>query len=333
MNEGFRQALANGYEHVSAWADLLDRINVFPVPDRDTGRNLVISLAPLRQLNLEDEDLIQTLLMSARGNSGNIGSRFIEGFLAPDLPLAERASRGRDLARASVADPKPGTMLSLFDTFVQALEKRGSREDPKWATGIVNDLEQSVHATTQQLPALKRAKVVDAGALGMFLFFDGFLHALVGRTTTERRLADRFPEMLSCSPQKPDQIESGFCVDAVLQTDNLKDEDLAGLTNLGRDLVTIRQGEYLKIHLHTDDEKQAREKLAKMGKVVRWAWDNLGEQIENFQHPVVRQAIHIMTDAAGSITRKNANELGITLLDSYIFLGNLCVPETHLESS
>jgi len=77
-----RQALVRGYEQVSAWANVLDRINVFPVADGDTGRNLVVSLAPIRRTDLDVGALINALLMCARGNSGNIGARFFEGFLS-----------------------------------------------------------------------------------------------------------------------------------------------------------------------------------------------------------------------------------------------------------
>lgn len=71
-----RAALAGGYEAIVAWAEVLDRINVFPVPDGDTGRNLVLSLAPLRDLAASDQVLGERLLLAARGNSGNIACAF-----------------------------------------------------------------------------------------------------------------------------------------------------------------------------------------------------------------------------------------------------------------
>ena len=72
MASDFQKAWMAGVERVSAWADLLDRINVFPVADGDTGRNLVVSLAPLRRLDQERSKMVTALLLSARGNSGNI---------------------------------------------------------------------------------------------------------------------------------------------------------------------------------------------------------------------------------------------------------------------
>ncbi|MBE0556222.1 MAG: hypothetical protein IH628_03235, partial [Proteobacteria bacterium] len=75
MDAPFAPALIAGFERVTAWADLLDEINVFPVADGDTGRNLVVSLAPLRQVGRGREQTVRELLLSARGNSGNIAAR------------------------------------------------------------------------------------------------------------------------------------------------------------------------------------------------------------------------------------------------------------------
>ncbi len=75
------KALAAGYEKIVAWADTLDRINVYPVPDGDTGRNLVITLGPLRNNPSSPDLIIHEILLSARGNSGNIAARFLAGFL------------------------------------------------------------------------------------------------------------------------------------------------------------------------------------------------------------------------------------------------------------
>ena len=93
MEALFAPALIAGVERVTAWADLLDDINVFPVADGDTGRNLVVSLSPLRRIALGREKIIRELLLSARGNSGNIAARFFSGFLMADA--VERPGRCR----------------------------------------------------------------------------------------------------------------------------------------------------------------------------------------------------------------------------------------------
>src|SRR3974377_1110967 len=81
MHRTFINGLAAGYERIVAWADILDRINVYPVPDGDTGRNLVITLSALRDISGDPDSLSREILLSARGNSGNIAARFLAGFL------------------------------------------------------------------------------------------------------------------------------------------------------------------------------------------------------------------------------------------------------------
>ena len=84
MDQNLQNAFISGVDRIAAWSDLLDDINVFPIADGDTGRNLIASLTPLRQLNGDKEATIQQLLMSARGNSGNIATRFFGGLLTAD---------------------------------------------------------------------------------------------------------------------------------------------------------------------------------------------------------------------------------------------------------
>ncbi|MCL2669702.1 MAG: hypothetical protein FWE89_03360, partial [Syntrophaceae bacterium] len=113
METTFAAALIAGFEQLTAWAELLDEINVFPVADGDTGRNLVLSLAPLRRADQDRERTIRELLLAARGNSGNIAARFLSGLLMAESieTMGSAAREGRDRAWQAVADPRPGTML------------------------------------------------------------------------------------------------------------------------------------------------------------------------------------------------------------------------------
>ena len=91
MQQTYHRALVAGTERVTAWADLLDRINVFPIADGDTGRNLVLSLTPILEAPDDEAELARRLLFSARGNSGNIAARFFSGFL--ELSGADRLAQ------------------------------------------------------------------------------------------------------------------------------------------------------------------------------------------------------------------------------------------------
>ena len=327
------KALATGYERVVAWADILDRINVYPVPDGDTGRNLVITLSALRNSSLDPRTFNQEILLSARGNSGNIAARFLAGFLdSRDLAaLPESAEIGRNLAYQAVSDPQPGTMLSLYDTLVTSLKKTPPEETGQWADAVIRDLEEAVKMTRVQLPQLREAGVVDAGALGMLVFLNPFLNVLAGRQVRYSFFMDDLKESLDLSETRQNRGYQGYCLDVVLKVAREETEMMKQILKDEESLVTISGEGCLKIHLHTTDKDKARQDLSSFGAILSWAEDDLAEQTSRFSESPKNQIIHIMTDAAGSITREGAQALGITLLNSYITVDNLCLPETYVD--
>ena len=325
-----RPALAVGTERLSAWADLLDQINVFPVADGDTGRNMLISLQPLKDVESPIDDLVEALLMAARGNSGNIAAQFFAGMLAAFDPdgLADAAGAGRDLAWKAVADPKPGTILSILDVLAEGLAGSGP-EGGRGLEGLLDRLEEAVRETTAQLPALAKAGVVDSGALGMFIFLDGFLNIMHGRDGPFRPVAECFADGIRLVEGFEAEHEEGFCIDAVVRSADA-DALMAELKTMGESVVSMRRGDLVKLHLHTDAPDAVREKLRARADLLRFSSDDLMDQTVGFVRPGLNQALHLMTDAAGSVTREDALELGMTLLDSYVNLGTQSVPETHV---
>ena len=212
-------ALVAGAERVTAWADLLDEINVFPVADGDTGRNLVVSLAPLHRESWEREALIRELLLSARGNAGNIAARFLSGLLSADsvAGLAGAIRRGRESAWQAVGDPKPGTMLTVFDALADAMGAGTAVLDPSGYERLLTRLEETVRSTAETLPRLKSAGVVDAGALGAFLFLEGFFGTLAGKGAGSRSVKEAFGDLLKLSATFRAEGETGCCIDTVYQ--------------------------------------------------------------------------------------------------------------------
>jgi DegV family protein with EDD domain len=332
MTHDIKQALITGTERLAVWSDVLDQINVFPVADGDTGRNLLLSLRPLTQALSNSADLlVKELLLSARGNSGNIAVQFFSGLLANGFPeqLPAAVARGTDLAWKAVNLPKEGTMLSFFRTLQTNLLNQ-----PPTHSAMIDALYQTVWQSTAQLPCLQDAQVVDSGALGMFIFFDGFLCALQEKETDFADIAKLFGSKLQLAMNwQQESIEHGFCIDAVLEPNNVDPEFL---DQLGDNLVTVSQSGYLKLHMHGKNQEHIHQQLEKMGSIISWAADDLSKQTENFQGqtlPVPSHGLHLMTDAAGSITRAEAKGLGITLLDSYINIKTHSVAETHMEPS
>ncbi|MGM0424053.1 MAG: DegV family protein [Thermodesulfobacteriota bacterium] len=329
------QALRMGYERLCAWSEVLDQINVFPVADGDTGRNLLISLAPLRAPSSSDaQQLQEQLLFAARGNSGNIAVQFVAELLQAKSwdSLTAAAQAGAARAHTAVQAPRPGTMLTVLDSFTQALQIQNKGHGLSYAAeAVIKQIQDAVQETPELLPELKHADVVDAGALGMFLFLEGYLkgfccqeHAFsLPRTVFGSRLK------LAELPQAAAQ-EQAFCVDLVLRLNQETRDFIGQLVQEDHSASVYTFQDYAKIHLHTKDAEALRQKAQDLGSIVKWNQDNLQQQLQDFQALQASGPVHIVTDAAGSLSRELAWKLGITLLDSYISLGRSCIPETCL---
>ena len=335
MYDNLMKALTAGYERIVAWADILDRINVYPVPDGDTGRNLVMTLGACRNTNGNPDSISQEILLSARGNSGNIAAGFLAGFLTcKDLSsLPASAEAGRNLAYQAVSNPQPGTMLSLFDTLVTSLKRTPPEETGIWVKSIIHDMEETVRNSREQLPELIEAGVVDAGALGMLVFFDPLLNTLAGRTVRSSLFTDNLKNSVNISRIWQERKYDGYCLDVLLKVEDEEQEVVKRIMNVGESVVATPNGECFKVHLHATNRERAKQDLTAVGAILSWAEDNLAEQTFWFSEPRKNQTLHIMTDAAGSLTRDLAQRLGITLLNSYIAVGNRFLPETYVDPS
>ncbi len=325
-------ACISGYENLTAWADLLDRINVFPVADGDTGTNLRISLAPLRECESNMSTAVTRLTAGGRGNSGNIAVAFFAEFLNPDgKGLAGKACAGRDLAWKSIADPCSGTMLGVFDTLCLILnEDRKSGLD---FFKIRKQLQNAVLATVQQLPELEEAGVVDSGALGMFVFFDSFFQEIIEKKSGLSPVLELFAGKLQIKSSFQPQITGEYCVEAVLAPDGMQSDLPGKLSRLGDSAVIMESNSGVKLHLHTRNPEQLRKDLSSLGEVVNWSDEAMDPMIrvgenQNFQ----KNSIRIMSDAAGSIPLTLARHHGIILLDSYILVADQAKPESLFSS-
>jgi len=332
MEEALQKSFIAGLERLIAWADLLDSINVFPVADGDTGRNLSISLIPLRNAGQLKEKIIHQLLLSARGNSGNIASQFFSAFCAAEnvSELAGRVREGTAKAWQAVSNPRPGTMLSVFDALADVLAREVNL-NRQTAENIIGRLEKAVHETNEQLPRLKDAGVVDAGALGMYIFFEGFFYSFAGFPDDCRSIKETFKNRLRISPSFQENTESGYCVDFVIKAPRYSPDELKIITSAQEEVIIIPEGDFYKIHLHTQNKEEVRSQITGLGNVVNWEDDNLASQVKEFMHSKDGQTLHIMTDAAGSVTNQDAKKYGFTLLNSYLTIGEKCLPETYFH--
>jgi uncharacterized protein len=322
LDEGF----IAGYACLSARADLLDRINVFPVADSDTGANLRISLGPLRSCSGRRDLVAGQLYHTATGNSGNIAVSFFGEFLLAEHigELQDKASKGREKAWRAVAEPEEGTMLSVFDTLAGILSLLPPTGES--CPTILAALREVVLATASALPDLRSAGVVDAGALGMFVFFDGFFRAITGYAENNKPLADLFPGQLAIAVDFRPRETDFYCVDALIRPADGLIFNTETAAALGESVVVIPDQEQVKVHIHTSDPLKLREKMTGFCEIIAWSDESLHHTRR--QGDDLPACIHIMTDAAGSLSRETARQHGITLLDSYIVSGDTASPES-----
>jgi DegV family protein with EDD domain len=333
MDRVLISAFLQGYERLAAWSGLLDEINVFPVADADTGRNLRISLAPLK--TPEHQNTAKQLLMCATGNSGNIAGAFFSQFIQSEnnQGLLRAATTGRDAAWKALAAPKAGTMLSVFDALAGAMTGGSGPETSQEFENIIDSLRSAVSQTSDLLPELRAAGVVDAGALGMFLFFEGFFMALAKSPNRFCNPQDEFNSKIKIYHKNKDKSTDTYCIDSVIVPDTDAGSATQKITVLGQHVVARSHGRHLKIHLHADDAQTVRTRLAALGTVVQWH----SEKIEDgASRSVEKRAgagrVHVVTDAAGSLSADEARELGVSLLDSYILMDNQHLPESAVSA-
>ncbi len=360
-----RHAFACGYENLSAWSDLLDRINVFPVADGDTGANLRISLAPLRDCETDKAQTLELLTRCATGNSGNIAVAFFQEFFQSEgfADLAGNAKRGREKAWAALARPQAGTMLNVFDSLAASLSNRtdqilrrslsipgasdtgpsmaggrscavlGARDTEPSMAGVYpllcSELQEAVLATSQMLPDLRQAGVVDSGALGMYIFFEGFFRQLAGQPAALPSIPKIFAGRLTISADFHATPTDCFCVNALIHTGDRQTATGGELAQLGESVVVLPAESGIKVHIHTSDRQQLRSHLSSLGEIVDWSDEAMDQNDSTrFTGPEERQIVHIMTDVAGSLSREMARRHGITLLDSYILAQEQSRPES-----
>ena len=188
-------------------------------------------------------------------------------------------------------------------------------------------------ATAQQLPELEEAGVVDSGALGMFVFFDGFFQNFIEKKAGISPVMDLFAGKLHIKSSFQPQATGEYCVEAVLATDGLQSGLSGKLSSLGDSAVIMEGNSGVKLHLHTRNPELLRKELSSMGEVVSWSDEVMDPMTRVAENESFRKnSIRIMSDAAGSIPLALARNHGIILLDSYILAADQAKPESLFSS-
>jgi DegV family protein with EDD domain len=340
-------ALIAGAGRVLSKRDDLNRINVFPVPDGDTGTNLAFTMLAVvktvRRLRGADVGTVlgrvaREAIDGARGNSGAILAQFFQG-LSDSLgrcreanagELAEAASCAARSARSCLADPREGTMLSVISDF--ASEMRGQVESGVADLGelfrrALVRARQSLANTPNQLPVLRAAGVVDAGAAGFVDFLEG-VQDFIERGRGALRVAPEARDAARCEHDEVhlEAVESAsiyrYCTECVLSGRGLDLSSVrAALTSLALDSLVVAGGsERVRVHAHIDRPNQLFEALSGLASVTQRKADDMQAQARLRASPF--QRVRIVTDSAGDVPASEAERLGITIVPVRINFGD-----------
>ncbi len=279
---------------------LINALNVFPVPDGDTGTNLMLTLeAALQKASLCSDHscsavaqaMAEGALMGARGNSGVIFSQVLRG-LAQEFEgkdsfsgkdLARALSRSTELAYRGITQPVEGTMLTVLREASNVANSAASSDGSlvKVMQVAVQEARDSVARTPQLLPVLRESGVVDAGGQGLYVIFEGLLRFLRGEEIAEESEAE-VPALLAAE-QLASQQRYGYCTEFLLQGEGLSLEKIRRkLTRMGESVLVVGEENLVRVHLHTFDPGAAISYATKLGTLKQVKIENMDEQHRDF---------------------------------------------------
>ncbi len=302
-----KQAFIGAARCLERQRDAINALNVFPVPDGDTGTNMLLTMRSVNQESDRTEDaaadsvakaMADGALLGARGNSGVILSQFFNG-LAQGLRDRERFD-GVDLARAfraaseaaykSVSKPVDGTMLSVIRDMSEAVESQCDSSAPVdlWGVALEAAIE-SLYRTPDLLPVLRRAGVVDAGGHGVVTLMEGAWHTLSGRDVDEVDLTLAAPVEGVVASVDEEFLEAteeetyGFCTQFLLQGESLDvDAIRERMAQMAMSTVVVGDEATVKVHVHTEEPDKIVSYAETLGSVSQLSMDNMDAQHTDF---------------------------------------------------
>ncbi len=344
-----KRSVFAGFERIVAEQEPLNQINVFPVPDGDTGTNLALTVATITDALYQFDSrhvgelltrVADAALDGARGNSGAIFAQFFQG-LADALgdrekidvtEFAAALKAADEYARTALSSPKEGTIITVIGAYAEAIrdciETDGAAD---FATASQKGLEaaqKALQATTDQLEELRRAGVVDAGARGFVVMLEGIEAFLQQGSLTS---AAEPTKPLAANLSTPNARWSGtvdhrYCTECVLNGQNIDLRKLReSLTELGSSLVVAGSHNKIKIHIHVDDPSTVFDVASNFGTVSDQKADDILHQAETMR--LTARRIAIVTDSAADMPDSAIHDLDIHIVSLRISFGS----ETFLD--
>ncbi|PIC65667.1 hypothetical protein CSV79_00910 [Sporosarcina sp. P13] len=308
----FAKMVEMGSHHLHQNADYVDSLNVFPVPDGDTGTNMNLSMTSgAKETTLHAQDHIgltaqafsKGLLMGARGNSGVILSQLFRGFskrIESEVQVsvhqfAEALQYGVETAYKAVMKPVEGTILTVAkDAAAAAVSHIGEAKDlTELMEIIVEEAQASLKRTPDLLPVLKEVGVVDSGGQGLVYVYEGFLACLKGVDLPKKTVRHSMDDLVNTEHHRSVQgfmntedIVFGYCTEFMVKLDSDKLLDMPfdevkfrqELSDLGDSLLVISDEEVVKVHIHTEAPGDALSYAQKYGALTKMKIENMREQ-------------------------------------------------------
>ncbi len=289
-----------GAKNLEVNKQAVDALNVFPVPDGDTGTNMHLTLqAVVKALDKPNLDTCTAVaqgvasgsLMGARGNSGVILSQLFRGFSrslerktvlqGPDFALALMA--GVETAYKAVGKPVEGTILTVARVAARAAQAKARTEPDiaKLMQVVIDQAEATLARTPDMLPVLKRAGVVDAGGQGLVYIYRGFLQALLGKEIEVPAGADELRQLPEPEKQlfSAEEIEFQYCTEFLILNPRVEDHALrSSLEAFGDSLLVVGDEGVIKVHLHTNHPGAVMELALEHGELSAIKIENMREQ-------------------------------------------------------
>ena len=300
-----RDAIISGANAIINNKTKVDELNVFPVPDGDTGTNMSMTIGAAKKelVNLPDDCTVEQvtattascMLRGARGNSGVISSLLFRGFSkalkgkitadAADLTAALR--KGVDSAYKAVMKPTEGTILTVAREACEKAESMNETDEAKLWEAVVEAAKVSLANTPELLPVLKKAGVVDAGGQGVVYIFEGMLKVFRGEEMVAAEEAVKtvsttdFSKKGVYSEELDAEITNGYCTEFIVnKNENASAEKLrAYLESIGDSVVVVEDEQIIKSHVHTADPGKALSEAVKHGYMTNLKIENMIEQM------------------------------------------------------
>jgi len=338
------RALKAGIARLLSRQEHLNKINVFPVPDGDTGTNLALTMhAVLGTLQRAPDDhagktltrIADAALDGARGNSGAILAQFFLGLcdrlghlghLGPD-DFADGVRGGADYARDSLSEPREGTILTVLTDFAQevhAVQREGVRDFAALLRRGVLAARASLERTTFQLEALRKANVVDAGAQGFVELIEGMTDYIASGSQDDPAVV--VPELTESelsevSAGESEDLAHRYCTECVVMAERVDRRHLREqLSALGSSLVVAGLHNKARVHIHVNDPAEVFRVAARFGTVSGEKADDMQRQ-QHSAHATGRK-VAVVTDSAADIPFDELDRLDIHMVPVRVHFGD-----------